>query len=256
MLWSETRTTGGQLGRVVLVHGFTQTSQSWSSLADALAGEGFEVVLVDAPGHGRSRDVRVDLWEAGAALLEVGGDATYVGYSMGARMALHAALLPTERVRALVLLGATAGIDDPGEREDRRRHDEALAVSLETDGLEAFLIRWMASPLFATLSPQAAGRESRLTNSIEGLASSLRLCGTGTQDPPLWDRLGALARPTLVLAGELDPKFATLAHRLAGAIGRSASVVLIPGAGHTAHLEQPTRFLAVLRQFLVGNPSP
>lgn len=256
MLWSETRTIGGRLGRVVLVHGFTQTNQSWSTAADGLADEGFEVVLVDAPGHGRSRDMRVDLWHAGAALIEVGGDATYVGYSMGARIALHAALLHPDRVRRLVMLGSTAGIDDPTERRERRRADEALAVSLETDGLEPFLKRWMASPLFATLSPEAAGRESRLANSVEGLASSLRLCGTGTQDPPLWDRLGELHMPTLLLAGELDTKFRALARRLAVAIGQSASVELIAGAGHSAHLEQPKRFLAVLRQFLVGNPSP
>ncbi len=235
----------------MLVHGFTQTGRSWEPVAAGLAAQ-HEVVLVDAPGHGRSAAVRTGLWDGAALLGEVGGRAAYVGYSMGARLALHLALADPQRVERLVLLGATAGIDDAAERAARRCADEALAARIEADGVDAFLRAWLAQPLFSGLAPEVAGLEARLANTAEGLASSLRLAGTGTVDPPLWDRLGELAMPVLVLAGEHDPKFAALGQRLADGTGTNASFVTVPGTGHAAHLERPDAFLNLVEPFLDG----
>ena len=81
----------GQGPRVVLLHGFTQNGRCWGDIPARLA-ETHEVVLVDAPGHGESSDDDADLWQAAALVAEVGERATYVGYSMGGRMALHLAL--------------------------------------------------------------------------------------------------------------------------------------------------------------------
>ncbi len=237
---------------VVLAHGFTQTSESWPSIADELARD-HRVVAVDLPGHGRSADVRADLWEGGHLLGLAGGRACYLGYSMGGRFCLHLALREPRVVRALVLVGATAGLDAPADRRARREADEALALGLEANGVEHFLTRWVAQPLFAGLSPAAAGLEARRANTVAGLASSLRLAGTGTQDPPLWDRLAELAMPVLVVAGERDAKFRTLGERMTGGIGSNARMVVVPGAGHAAHLEAPSRFLDLVRPFLAAH---
>ena len=106
--------------RIVLVHGFTQTGRSWDRLAAEL-GTGHETVAVDAPGHGGSAGVRTDL-VAGADLLgEAGGRAAYVGYSMGGRLCLHLALRRPDLVERLVLVSATAGLDDEADRAARRR---------------------------------------------------------------------------------------------------------------------------------------
>jgi pimeloyl-ACP methyl ester carboxylesterase len=140
-----------------------------------------------------------------------------------------------------VLISATAGIDAPAEREARRAADDALAARIEAEGTEAFLDYWLAQPLFNTLPPGSAGREARLANTPEGLASSLRLAGTGSQEP-LWDRLVELrerALPVLAVAGALDTKYSEQAARVAAAIGPSARVLIVPGAGHACHLEQP-----------------
>jgi 2-succinyl-6-hydroxy-2,4-cyclohexadiene-1-carboxylate synthase len=234
--------------RVVLVHGFTQTGRSWAPIAADL-GRDHEVVLLDAPGHGGSSAVRADL-TAGAALLgAAGGRATYVGYSMGGRLALHLALDHPDHVDALVLLGATAGIVDDEERAARRRSDEAWATELERDGLDPFLQRWLAQPLFATLSADAADLDDRRRNTVAGLAASLRDAGTGSQ-APRWAELHSLAMPVLVVSGERDERFAALGRRLAGAIGANATFATVPGAGHAAHRERPDAFLAVLRDFL------
>src|SRR5919198_323460 len=107
----------------------------------------------------------------------------------------------------------------------------------------------MAGPLFATLPAERAGRAERLGNGAAGLAAALRLLGTGTQEP-LWARLPELAAPVLLVAGELDGKFAAVAERMAGAIGPRARVALVPGAGHAAHLEQPEAFGDLVESFL------
>lgn len=239
----------GRGPRVVLVHGFTQTGTSWHAVAPVLADRN-QVVLVDAPGHGRSTDQRPgDLVEAGAMLAAAAGKGVYVGYSMGGRIALHTALTRPDLVEALVLVGTTAGIDADGERAARRAADDALASRLEADGLEAFLEQWLANPLFATLPAGRAGLDDRLANSVDGLAWSLRTLGTGTQRP-LWGELASLTMPVLVVAGARDTKFAELGRRLVSAIGDNAMIELIPGAGHAVHLERPEAFLAVLRPFL------
>jgi 2-succinyl-6-hydroxy-2,4-cyclohexadiene-1-carboxylate synthase len=237
---------------LVLVHGFTQTGRSWTRIADDLARD-HEVARPDAPGHGGSSAVDADLPEGGDLLVDaVGVPATYLGYSMGARLCLHAALQHPDSVRGLVLLGGTAGIEDDEERAARVAHDAALAARLEADGLEPFLDRWLAQPLFARLTPDAADRADRLRNTVAGLRSSLLRAGTGTQ-VPAWGRLGELTMPVLVVAGAEDPKFAALAERLAAGIGASATVALVPDAGHAAHLEQPDAFLALLRSWLAAH---
>ncbi len=242
---------------LALVHGFTQTRRSWAPLAERLAATR-PVVLVDAPGHGGSADQRLNLWSAGRELVRTVGEADLLGYSMGARICLHAALGSPDQVRRLVLVGATAGIPDPGARARRRADDLALADSIEQGGdraLPAFFERWLAGPLFEGLSADAAGVEERLANTAAGLAASLRLCGTGTQDP-LDERLGQLAMPVLLVAGERDAKFRAEAERLAAGIP-GAETVVVEDAGHACHLEQPDAFFHLVDAWLTRTaPAP
>ncbi|HEX9343178.1 MAG TPA: alpha/beta fold hydrolase [Actinomycetota bacterium] len=238
--------------RVVLVHGFTQTGASMAPLAARLRDRGqgrFEVVRPDLPGHGGSSAVRAPMGEAARLLGDAGGAAAYLGYSLGGRVCLRLAVERPELVRALVLIGASPGLEGERERAERRAADERLAAELERDGVAPFLDRWLAGPLFATLPAAAAGVEERLANSADGLAAALRLLGTGAQ-PPLWRRLGSLCMPVLLLAGALDGKFGALATRMAVAIGPNARVALIAGAGHAAHLERPGEVAALVAEFL------
>lgn len=233
---------------IAVVHGFTQTRRCWGPLAADLERD-HELVLIDAPGHGGSSGVSADLVGGGHLIAEAGGSATYLGYSMGGRFVLHTALERPEVVAGLVLVGATAGIDEAEERAARVRDDEARARRIEAIGVEAFLDEWLSLPIFAGLSPEAACRTERLENTPSGLASSLRLAGTGTQIPA-WDRLHTLEMPVLVVAGADDHKFVAAGERMAAAAGANATFEAIQGAGHTAHLEQPERFLSVLRRWL------
>jgi 2-succinyl-6-hydroxy-2,4-cyclohexadiene-1-carboxylate synthase len=233
---------------IVLVHGFTQTGRCWGREASDLATD-HEVIRVDAPGHGRSADILAGLRTGGRLIADQGGEATYLGYSMGARFCLHIALSNPELVRGLVLVSGTAGIEDPEERAQRRDQDERTAARIKAEGLEAFLDAWLAQPLFAGLSDDKAFRDERLENTVTGLMSSLHQAGTGSQDPS-WHRLSGLTMPVLVIAGGRDEKFTALARRMADEIGANATLALIPDAGHAVHLEQPDAFLRVLRQWL------
>ena len=242
--------TWGRGRRLVFVHGFTQTGRTWRAIAERFA-EGYEVVLVDAPGHGGSADIEVDLASGAELLGSTGGPATYLGYSMGGRVALHLALARPDLVERLVLIGATAGIDDPHERAARRRADDELAATIERDGVPAFIDRWLENPLFARLPADAAAVAERRRNSVSGLASSLRLAGTGAQEPS-WDRLHALTMPVLVLAGEHDEKFQALGERLADSIGANARFEIVVDAGHPAHLERPDAVAGQIERFLAA----
>lgn len=247
MLWSQVRGIGP---RIVLVHGFTQTHSCWGGLDQYLALD-HEVIAVDAPGHGHSSSIALDLVEGSAALGEAGGHGTYLGYSMGARLCLHLALARPELVRALILVGVSAGIEDDSARRDRAALDEKRARQLETDGLDAFLEAWLAQSMFANIPENALCMDARHSNTVEGLASSLRLAGTGSQEP-LWPHLSNLHMPVLLIAGERDTAFVDQARRIATNIGSGATVSIIKSAGHAAHLEQPDAFLHTLKTWLAA----
>lgn len=233
---------------LVLIHGFTQNTRCWGPLVPHLGGDR-TVTAVDLPGHGRSPVVASDLWATAALVGEAGGRADYMGYSLGGRVALHLALVRPDLVRRLVLVGATAGLADPDARAQRRRADDALADRIEREPLSDFLDRWLSQPIFRTLPPERAGTEARRDNTPAGLAASLRATGTGTQEP-LWDRLGELRMPVLLLAGALDVRFAATADAMARAIGPNATLALVPGAGHACHLERPAHVGRLVRAFL------
>jgi 2-succinyl-6-hydroxy-2,4-cyclohexadiene-1-carboxylate synthase len=187
---------------------------------------------------------------AGADLMaEVGGEAAWLGYSMGGRYALHIALRQPDLVRRLVLVSATGGIDDAAERAARRDADELLAAKVEAEGVAAFVAWWLERPLFASLPSEAAALESRLGGSASGLAASLRLAGTGTQQP-LWSQLSELTMPVLVVAGANDEAYLARGRRLVSSIGTNADLAVVPGAGHACHLEQPDIFLELVLPFL------
>jgi 2-succinyl-6-hydroxy-2,4-cyclohexadiene-1-carboxylate synthase len=247
-LHSITEGTGAR--RVVLVHGFTQTLASWEPLAARLRRR-WRVLRVDLPGHGGSAGVRAGFAEAAGLLGACGGRGAYAGYSLGGRLCLRLALDRPELVEGLVLVGASPGIADRRARAERAAADQALAAGIERDGVAAFLERWLAGPLFATLPPERAGLAERLHNTPEGLAAALRQLGAGAQ-APLWDRLGGLRCPVLLVAGALDAKLAATARAMAAAIGPAARVALVDGAGHAAHLERPAEVAELLAGFLAG----
>jgi 2-succinyl-6-hydroxy-2,4-cyclohexadiene-1-carboxylate synthase len=167
----------------------------------------------------------------------------WAGYSLGGRLALQVALDHPGRVNALVLISTNPGIVDPAARTARRAQDEQLAETVEAEGVDAFLIRWLSQPMFADLDPSAA-RRHRL-DSAGAVAHQLRALGQGTQDP-LWDRLSELSMPVTVVAGARDKKYTAIARRAVAAIGTNAELLVVPGAGHNLLLAAPDMIAGLL----------
>ena len=246
---------------VLMLHGFTGDAESMAPAADAL-GEGFEIHRVDLVGHGRS-DAPADIahyampccnHQLARVLDALGLQAAHVyGYSMGGRAALSFAAASLGRVRSLVLVGATAGLASPADREDRVAADEALARRILTRGLEPFVDEWMALPIFASQKRlgEAAlvrARAQRLRGKAQGLAQSLRGMGTGAM-PPLHSALPGLDLPVLLVVGDEDAKFEAIASSLSSALPHAQTFV-IPDAGHAAHLENPEVVGRVVSEFI------
>ena len=193
------------------------------------------------PGHGGSADVAADLRHAApAARRAPAGPATYVGYSLGGRLCLHLALARPDLVAGLVLIGATAGIDDADERAARRgRPTRRWPTASSAIGVDA-VPRGVARPA-AVRRPAAAAparRRARWRTPPTGLA--------GEPAPGRHRHPGAAVGP----AGELSTcrccgrrRATTPSSRRSPTPGRhraDATVALVPGR-HTAHLETATR---------------
>lgn len=219
---------------LVFLHGFTQTRASWQTIGRRLAAR-HRITLIDLPGHGATSARPQSLDEAGRLVAQACGRSVLVGYSMGARVALHAALHPSSELTGLVLIGAHPGIVDESERMGRIETDDSLARRIEVIGVREFLAEWLAQPMFTAV--RNLDHQDRLTNTPEGLAYALRTMGTGRQRV-LDAELERLDVPTLLVVGEHDDKFLALAKRMRSILPH-ATIATIPDAGHACHLEQP-----------------
>ena len=222
------------------------------------------MIAVDLPGHGRSlisTDPARIGFSAVVELLTRTLDAhaipvaDWIGYSMGGRIALGAAILRSDRVRRLVLEGASPGLETERERARRRTEDDALADRIEELGIDWFVDHWMELPLFASqrtldANIRAEARLHRLRNDPQHLAAALRALGAGSQ-PSLWSDLSELRQALLLLTGEVDVKYCRLADHLADSIP-TAKHVCVPGVGHAVHVEAPDAWLEAVVGFLDG----
>ena len=226
---------------IVFIPGFMQSGGAWAPVADLLP-ERYPSLLLR---HG------ADTYEG--RLKEIaacGKGAVLAGYSMGGRLALHAALRHPGHFAGLVTIGTAAGIEAPGARTARGEADEKLASWMETQPIDAIVSIWERQPLFADQSDAlvASQRADRLTQDPRGLATLLRTAGQGALEP-VWQRLHTLDVPLLAIAGDRDELYCQAAARMARAVphGRAARV---EAAGHAAHLQQPREVAGLLAEFL------
>ena len=228
------------LPRIVFLPGFMQHADTWDEVAAAV-GQRYPSAVVDFATW--TFEGRV-----GEIFAAAGPGDVVVGYSMGGRLALHAALR-SGVFRGLVLVGASPGIEGDEEREARRVADESLAAWIETHSIEEVVARWERNPVFAT-QPEAlveAQRAGRRRHSPADLATLLRSAGQGAL-PAVWDRLPSLPVPLLAVAGSLDSAYAAAAVRMAS-LAPNAQTAIIEGAGHVVHLERPADVSEAIVEF-------
>jgi 2-succinyl-6-hydroxy-2,4-cyclohexadiene-1-carboxylate synthase len=227
--------------RLLFVPGFMQRGEAWRGVA-ALLPERYPSALLDHRAH--------DLEGRLAEIAEAGEGAVLVGYSLGGRLALHAALRDPGRYAALVTVGASAGIEDQAARVARAEADERLASWMEGRQIEDIVSVWERQPLFADQSDALVDeqRAGRLAAEPLRLASLLRTAGQGAM-APVWNELHRLTLPVLAVAGARDQRYTDAARRLAAAVP-SGTAGTVEHAGHAPQLQRPEAVASLFVDFL------
>ncbi len=172
-----------------------------------------------------------------------------VGLSLGARMAIDFTLDHPERVRTLI--AASPGISGYGDDNQLIQSLQTLAAVARTDGLEEALQIVLSNP-FLPQDPAVQEKMSRilLDNPQVFYLGFPTIALMTSPDPPALGRLGEIGIPTLVIAGSDDHEsIQGMADSLTREI-QGARKVLIAGASHMVHLEQPAAFNQAILDFL------
>ena len=225
---------------VLFIPGFMQRGDAWRPVAELLP-ERYPSRLLDHAAQsfeGRLSEIS----SASASVL--------VGYSLGGRLALRAALRSPESFSAVVLVGATAGIEEGPLRVQRAEADEKLASWMEAMPIEDIVSLWERQPLFADQSESLVEeqRPGRLSHEPRDLALILRTAGQGVLEP-VWHELRALELPLLAIAGARDDGYTAAAKRMASLAPR-ARAASVENAGHAPQLQQPEVVAELIAEFL------
>lgn len=233
---------------MLFIPGFMQRGDAWRPVAELLP-ERYPSRLLDHAQHsfeGRMREIA----EAAAGSAAGGSGHVLAGYSLGGRLALRAALRSPESFTAIVLVGATAGLEEGPMRVARAEADEKLASWIEAMPIEDIVSLWERQPLFADQSDSLveAQRPGRLSHDPRSLALLLRTAGQGVLDP-VWNELHTLDLPILAIAGARDDGYSSAAKRIAS-VAPNARAAIVEEAGHAAHLQQPAEVARLITDFL------
>jgi 2-succinyl-6-hydroxy-2,4-cyclohexadiene-1-carboxylate synthase len=223
---------------VVFIPGFMQPASAWASVAERLDPP---TTLLDHREH--SFESRLPEIQA------AGEGALLVGYSLGGRLALRAALRDPGRYAGLVTVGVTAGIEEATERAARAEADERLASWIEAAPIEDVVAVWERQPLFADQSDALIEqqRAGRLAQDPVALARLLRTAGQGVLEP-VWSELLTFELPLLAIAGGRDEGYVSAAKKIADT-APNAKVQIVENAGHAPQLQQPAEVAALIAAF-------
>lgn len=214
----------------------------------------------DLPHHGKTQHLDETLWPINRTAQTIAqwvthhhdGPVDCVGYSMGGRTALTLAVDAPQTIRRLVLVGATPGLREIEAQQARQANDERLAQKLEQQGIDAFLTFWRHLPIISSQANIPQPWLDRLLvrrhqNDPMACAKSLRQMGTGRMRP-LWNDLKHVRCPVLLITGEHDIKFTTIAQQMCKTLSHATHQIM-PDVGHSCHLEDPTHFLTIIESF-------
>ncbi len=237
--------------RRLWLHGFLGAPEDWLATRLKMGTDSVQDEFLQLPGHGQWQDSlpqRPDQWVDWLLdQLPVDGAVELVGYSMGGRLALAAALRAPQRVSRLVLAGANPGLEREAQRRARSQVDEEWARLLEEQGLSAFLKVWYAQPLFAPLLEKLDFHrllERRALGDARLLAQVLRSMSPARQEN-FWPRLQELSMPVLWIAGTRDSAYAAVVRRGASRTPHG-QCALLAGVGHALPLEAPEELAALM----------
>jgi pimeloyl-ACP methyl ester carboxylesterase len=228
---------------VVCLPGMGELRSSFRHNVAALTDAGFRVATMDLRGHGdsdatfSSYDDVAAARDALALVEELGGPAVLAGSSMGAGAAVWAAAERPDLVAGLALLG-------PFVRNPPGNPVMALMFRLAMSGPWAPAVWGAYLPsLYPGKKPEDFEEhraQVRDTMRRPGYARAFRAT-TRTSHAPAEARLAEVRAPALVVMGTADPDFGDASAEARWVVEHlaQARLVLVEGAGHYPHTEQP-----------------
>ncbi|MDO8615735.1 MAG: alpha/beta hydrolase [Dehalococcoidia bacterium] len=253
---------------VVLIHGHSVDLRMWRQQTPGLLQAGYRVVCYDVRGHGRSmvapggytwqsyaadlRDLldRLNVERPPQADLSVGA-VHLVGLSMGGGIALQFALDCPERVLSLTLVDSALPGFTYGEEISGRIQELVQAVRAE--GVQAAFERlWLTHPMFDGVRrrPESFALLREMVSGFQAPEYREDVSTAGYEQPAIAERLGEIAAPALVVAGENDVQDFRLIAEILAANLKNARLAVMPGCHHLPPLEDPEAFNDLLLRFL------
>jgi len=248
------------LPTLLLLHGFMGSGEVFYHLVPDLAAFCNPVTL-DLLGHDRS-DGDIDpaayreerqIEDLHLIIRELDREHLFLhGYSMGGRLALRFALQHPGNLSGLILESTTYGLDSDLERDERKIKDEKRAQAIERN-FDRFLEEWKTLPIFVNpvkipTDLQKKYDEIQHSQQPEYMSACLRGFGTGSM-PSVKKQMQHFEKPVLLLCGEYDDKYRKIISKMAKVLPRNRRMI-VPGAGHRVHLENPDTFTEILEAFI------
>ena len=222
--------------------------------------EDYYCLFVDLPGHGQSIDVYqadYSMEKTAESIFNILDDNTkeksdLISYSMGGRIGLYLAVYYPERFDKIVIESASPGLKTDTERQNRIEQDKLIAEKLLSQSINEFLEFWYNQPVISSLDKSTPKfhdmLQKRMKNDPQKLKVSLEQTGLG-QQPSLWEKLAQIKSDILLIVGQKDSKFQTIAQAMkAGCYNMNLEI--IADAGHNVHFEQPDKYIEVVNKFL------
>jgi pimeloyl-ACP methyl ester carboxylesterase len=243
---------------VVFLHGLGSSLQTWDDVSAALVADGFRTIRIDLPGFGLTgADPTGDYSDARSATLLTGlmdelgvARATFVGNSLGGRLAWQFASGHPGRVERLILISPD-GFASPGFAYGKAP-DVPFLLKLLPYVLPKFMLRMQLTPAYADPTVLSDALVDRYYDMMRapGVRRALldRTAQTVLQPPePL---LAKITAPTLLIWGEKDAliPFSNSADYLKLIAG--SRLEPLPNVGHLPQEESPALTARLIAAFL------
>ncbi len=247
--------TAGDGPPLLLLAGIASDVASWTPVVPLLEDK-FRLIMIDNRGAGRTEHegpIDPGHWvgDAVAVLDEAGIEqADVLGHSLGGMIALRLAEAAPERVGNLAICAATAN----PEPKTHALLDEMVQLyesDMEPEAWFRLLFQWLfAPPFFADREVvEEAGRAAAAYEFCQTPADFRRQFEASAR----FERLepGAVAKPFSLMMGEHDVMVSKQIVRNSLSGFPVEREVIIAGAGHSVHWDQPTAFADAAKRFLL-----
>ena len=247
-------------GVVLLLHAFPCSGEMWSAQADALSEAGWDVVVPDLPGFGRSDllDAEPDLDVVATVLLrELDAQridqVAVAGLSLGGYLAMALARIAPERLTAVMLCDTKGTADAPAAGENRRRLAQAVLDEPANCGR---ILRQSVLP--GLLGGTTFAERPEVVARVEGWLDAARPESVAWYQRAMAGRpdslatLGSLRVPALVLWGDEDAISAESEQRAMLDVLADGRAAVIATSGHLAAVECPDAVSDALIGFLAA----